>query len=236
MKISAFICNSLVSILVILSLFHADLSGQTSIKQTWDSVYGTDANIINGSVYRYPYYHVKGHPFLDGDEFFIEWIQINRQQYTGQAIRLDIVDNKVILQHTNELGNLSHILLVDSLINAFTCAGRYFKKYQVPGKGVKFVQILNKGDVVCFYYWYKEMKVSNSAGASGYRFTNQKKVAFLSIGGKSYRYKSKGSFVKLFQEESRSLIQNYIRSRQLKWSKISDKEMEELMGYCNSLL
>ncbi len=201
-----------------------------------DSIYGLDASLINGETYQYPYYQVTGHPYFMQNQFTQEEVCTQGVIFAPVALKLDVLNNGLLLEYENPHGALQQILLVDSLVQWFTINSKRFAPHEVPKKGVKFVQILNEGEATCFYYWTKEMKVSNSSGATDYKINREKRTQYIHFNGKIHRYKGKGSFLKIFPPTHKETIKTYLKTHKVKWKKASDAEVTQVMNYLNQLL
>lgn len=218
-----------------LALFFVGIKTQAGEHIVSDSIYGLNATLVNGITYQYPYYNVGGHPFFLENKFSSETLQVNGKTFENVRLKLDILNNKLLLEYKNSVGATKQIELRDSLIQSFTYRHTFFSKHDVPKKGKKFVQKINEGKITCFYYWTKEMKVSNDSGAGGYVINRARRTKYVKYNGITSQYNSKRSFFKIFPKHQKSQIKDFIKSKKIKWRKVGDEDMMAVMNYLNQL-
>ena len=67
-------------------------------------------------------------------------------------------------------------------------------------------------------------------------FTESEKENYLLLDGSLKKYKNNRSFTKLFPNEIKARLREYIRNNHINVTKSSDEKIKELLTYCNSLL
>lgn len=138
----------------------------------------------------------------------------------------------MILQYSPFAGGTNQILLKNEFIHEFKIDGKLFRKYSFPETGTRFYQVVTSGKIYCLYYWEKELNYSTS---SLYNFSPQKKVSYIVMNGKPYRFKSKKQFRRLFPVQHKKEIKQFIRNNKIRLKNESDGNMKRLLEFCNQL-
>ena len=196
--------------------------------------YGSDADLVNGEKYFYPYARVLGDPF-----FFPEprtaAIIIHEKEFKGQLLRYDIFNQKLILDYQNIYGVSSSLVLRSEWVESFAFEGHRFKKLQGPDSKPGFFQVVSEGHIECVYLWSKKYLLNLNSGVQNYYFTDPDKESFLRIDGQFYPFKSNRNFLGVFDPAIQKPIKQFMRQSKIKVKTASDSQMRHLIEYCNSL-
>ncbi len=196
--------------------------------------YGSDADLVNGEKYFYPYSQVLGDPF-----FFPQTrsavITIHEKEFKGQLLRYDIFNQKLILDYQNIYGARSSLILRSEWVESFAFEGQLFKKLQGPDSKPGFFQIITEGHIECVYLWSKKYLLNLTSGVQNYYFTEPDKESFLRIDGQFYPFKSNGNFLSAFDPDIQKPIKQFMRQSKIRVKTASDSQMRHLVEYCNSL-
>lgn len=203
-----------------------------SWKKYFDLSYGPDYNLINGIKYFYLYSNVDGHPFFRENQFYAGSLVIADREYQDVYLKYDLYNQNMILQYSPFAGGTNQILLKNEFIHEFKIDGKLFRKYSFPETGTRFYQVVTSGKIYCLYYWEKELNYSTS---SLYNFSPQKKVSYIVMNGKPYRFKSKKQFRRLFPVQHKKEIKQFIRNNKIRLKNESDSNMRRLLEFCNQL-
>jgi hypothetical protein len=216
-------------------------NNNSSFTQTYELVqeaYGLDQVLINGVYYENIYKNDLGFPFFQTDEFLSGYVVIHNRKYSDNlSFKYNIYNQSLVVMHTDKAGD--QLVYMPSLvfISEFGLNKLVFRKYQFEDSPPQFYQEVYSGQIKCLYAWSKNGEESNHNGRFvAFKFFEAKHKSFLVIENKLCQYRSKASFVKLFQEENKKLIKGYIKEHKVKLTKSSDQEMAALVLYCESIV
>ncbi|MCH7658178.1 MAG: hypothetical protein IIB05_07660 [Bacteroidetes bacterium] len=201
-------------------------------KKYFDLSYGPDYNLINGIKYLYLYSNVDGHPFFGENQFHTGSLVIADREYQDVYLKYDLYNQNMILQYSPFTGGTEQILLKNEFIHEFKIDGKLFRKYSFSETGTRFYQVVTSGKIYCLYHWEKELRYST---LSLYNFSPQKKVSYIVMKGKPYRFKSKKQFRRLFPVQHQKEIKQFIRNNKIRLKNESDGNMRRLLEFCNQL-
>lgn len=203
--------------------------------QQFEKLYGLDQNLVNGVRYIPEYPGSDGHPFLDDEHFSYGTIQIGPKSYSNVLIAYNVYKQNIIMQYTSFAGGPEMIILPNQHIQSFQLDLRKFEKLDPGAEGEKYYQVIDGGGLKCYYYWTKVLNRSTSPGGSFYNFSSLKRKFYLLKKGEVYSFKSKGSFIGLFESQYKKAIKSYFRENRIRMKLISDKKMIGLLKFCNEL-
>ena len=206
-----------------------------SWKKYFDLSYGPDYNLINGIKYLNLYPNADGHAFFGENQFYTGLLVMADREYQDVYLKYDIFNQNIILQYSPVAGGTAQILLHNELIYEFKIDGKLFRKYFFSETGTRFYQVVTSGKIYCLYYWEKVLNYSPTSALSLYDFTPQKKVSYIVMNGKPYRYLSKKQFLKLFHVQHQKEIKQFIRYNKIWLKNESDANMRRLLEFCNQL-
>ena len=229
---------------IILAIFgFLNLRGQETVPgqllqhyQQFEQLYGLDQNLVNGVRYIPEYPGSEGHPFFEEGPFSYGALQVGPEVYGNVLIAYNVYKQNIVLQYTSFVGGPEMIILRNQHIQSFRLGLRKFEKLDLGTEGEKFYQVVDGGGLKCYYHWTKIMNRSTTPGGSFYIFSTLKRKFFLLKEGEVYSFKSKGSFLKLFEAEHHKAIKSYLRVNRIRMKKISDRDMIGLLQLCNDLL
>ncbi len=106
--------------------------------------YGSDADLVNGEKYFYPYRQYDGDPF-----FFSESqaavILIHDKEFAGQQLRYDVFNQKLILDFEDIYGASSSLVLRSEWVESFTFEKQNFVRMEGPEGESEFFQLVTGG-------------------------------------------------------------------------------------------
>ncbi len=196
--------------------------------------YGSDADLVNGEKYFYPYSQSQGDPFFLSEPRPSE-ITIEGKAFSGQLLRYDLFNQQLVLDYTDLYGATSSIVLRNEWVESFSLEACFFKKMRGPDGETDYFQVVFDGAVDCVYLWRNEYLLNLTSGVREHYFTDPAKDSFLVIGEEFHSYRGNSSFIKLFDSEHRKAIKQFLRQAKIKVKKASDSQMHHLIEYCNSL-
>lgn len=196
-----------------------------------------DPLIQNGVLYTYPYYNADGHPFLGQKEFAGGSVVFREKTYEGLSLNYDLFNQLLILSREYQ-GVLQMNLLEPEFVSGFQLKGKSFIHAAFDGETPGFFQLISEQQKIsCYYAWYKDRReVHDSGNRSIYSFSGEKSKRYLLQEGQLQRYKSNKTFVKLFPDEARDQIKEYMQENRTLVMEANDLVMNQLIEYCNRIL
>lgn len=199
-----------------------------------DMKYGSDADLINGEKYFYPYSQVDGHPFLSFEAQETD-LRIREKDFEGQLIKYDIFNQLLVLEFKDLYGSTSSLVLRNEWVESFHLDHQLFINLEGPGGELGFHQVVHQGSISCYYAWSKDYQLNQNSGAQSYYFTDPIKKSFLLVGGEYYPFKNNRTFLKSFSKDQRKAIKLFMNQSKIKVNKSPESQMRHLLEYCNSL-
>jgi hypothetical protein len=196
--------------------------------------YGSDASLVNGEKYFYPYSRSDGDPF-----FFSEprqaVIRVHEKEFAGQPLRFDIFNQQVILDVKDIYGGITSLVLRNEWVESFSFESHVFKRMDGPEGKVPYYQVVVDGPIACVYSWSKDYLMNLNSGVQSYYFTEALKKSYLVIDNAFFPYRNNRSFLKAFDSEQQKTIKQFMRQSKIRVSKSPDWQMRHLIEYCNTL-
>ncbi len=205
-------------------------------KDFFNQSYGLDYNLVNGIRYLYPYARAFGHPFLGENRFYTGYAVINGQYYPELHFKYDICNQQIILNHTFLSGGTEQIIINYEIIDEYELEGKLFRRYSFPETGTRIFQVIESGNLSCLYTWEKKFEHNPTSSWNVYSFTSPKKKRYVLINDQLFPFLTKRSFLKLFHEEYKKEISQYIRKNHIWLKEVQDKTMQQLMVFCNQII
>ena len=196
--------------------------------------YGSDADLVNGIKYYYPYRTSQGDPYFYTDPREAV-IRIHDKEFDGQLLRYDIFNQQLILDYQDLYGARSSLVLRDEWVNGFSFGEKHFIRMRGPEGQEGYFQMVTEGQIGCVYHWSKSRQLNLSSGVQSYYFTEPAKESYLVIEGKFYPYKSNKSFLKALNPAVQKTVKQFMKQAKLKVNKAPDSQIRHLVEYCNSL-
>lgn len=196
--------------------------------------YGSDADLVNGEKYYYPYGQSQGDPF-----FFTEArnavIRVQDKEFAGQHLRYDLFNQQLILDFQDIYGTTSSLVMRNEWVEAFAFENQDFIRMTGPEGIPDFFQLITSGPVTCVYHWSKNHLLNLTSGVQSYYFTEPVKESYLVIEGQFYFFRSNRAFLKAFEPELQKSVKQFLKQAKLNVKKAPDSQIRHLVEYCNSL-
>jgi hypothetical protein len=198
--------------------------------------YGFDQVLDNGFLYTEKYSRKFGHQFFMKDQLYNGTLVYRGELYKGIEMKYDIYDQLIVLSINNN-NSIEWIVPHNDFISVFILGDKFFSKYNFGGV-TRFYQVVNDtGKVKCLYYWFKQRSDSENINYLGFsEFTESEKENYLLLDGSLKKYKNNRSFTKLFPNEIKTRLMEYIRNNHINVTKSGDEKIKELLTFCNSIL
>ncbi|MCK4855053.1 MAG: hypothetical protein KAT31_12340 [Bacteroidales bacterium] len=233
--------NSLVLIFVILAAFNCTLKAQqpdeniiAELDELVTESYGPDQHLINGIEYVNLHIQSEGHKFLDEDKFYKGRVVIDNKVYKDVFLKYDIYNQKVLLFIEHPSGGHKQIILNNLRIDEFEINSRIFHKYNFPGTGTLFYQVIGNDEMSCFYHFKKQEIPRAIDQYTLSEFTDEQKKSYIYWQSELHEFKGTRSFVRIFPIHQPE-IKAFIRQNKLRVRKLNDSQMYRLISYCNSI-
>ena len=217
-----------------LSGLYAQQTSITDYLAECERKYGSDADLVNGEKYYYPYKQSLGDPF-----FFTNprsaVIKIHDKEFAGQQLRYDVFNQKLILDFQDIYGAASSLVLRKEWVETFAFEQQEFIRMKGPEGEPGIFQLVTGGSITCVYKWSKDQLLNLTSGVQSYYFTEPTKESYLVIEGQFYPYKSNRAFLKAFDPELQKSVKQFMKQAKVKVNKAPDSQIRHLIEYCNSL-
>jgi hypothetical protein len=225
---------TVLAVLLGLCQLYAQQASITDYLTECERKYGSDADLVNGEKYFYPYRQYDGDPF-----FFSESkaavILIHDKEFAGQQLRYDVFNQKLILDFEDIYGASSSLVLRNEWVKSFAFEQQNFVRMEGPDGEPEFFQLVTDGHIRCVYKWSKEQLLNLNSGVQNYYFTEPSKKSYLFIDGQFYPYRNNKAFLKAFDPEIQKSVKQFMKQAKLKVNKAPDSQIRHLVEYCNSL-
>lgn len=196
--------------------------------------YGSDANLVNGEKYFYPYTRSEGDPFFFSEPRQVA-IRVHEKEFAGQLVKYDIFSQQVILDVKDIYGGITSLVLRNEWVESFSFESHEFKKINGPGGKASYYQVIVDGPISCVYSWSKEYLMNLNSGVQSYYFTEAQKKSFLVINNTFFPYRNNKTFLKAFDSGQQKTIKQFMRQSKIKVNKSPDWQIRHLIEYCNTL-
>jgi hypothetical protein len=196
--------------------------------------YGSDADLVNGQKYFYPYSKSEGSPFLF-NEAKEAVIRVHEKEFGGQLVRYDIFNQQVILDYQDIYGGITSLVLRNEWVESFGFETQIFQRMKGPDGQEAFYQVVVDGPISCVYYWTKDYLLNLNSGVQNYYFTEPLKDSYLLIDGVFHPFRNNRTFLKAFDGGMQKTIKQFMRQSKIKVNKSPDWQMRHLVEYCNTL-
>jgi hypothetical protein len=199
-------------------------------------IQNSDPLLYNGKFYTfYPPPKTKGNQFFKDHEFEKGSLKLRGIVYSNQMINYDIFNQLLILRYELSSGNVNRIIVSDAWLESFTINGVIFEIFSTPVPQKKIFQVLGSGTYRILYHWKKDLELDGFHGSANYVFSKPEKEMNLFSDGEILSYQNNKSFYSLFGFEKRALVRDYLKNHKLNVKRATDREMSELISYCNNL-
>jgi hypothetical protein len=196
--------------------------------------YGSDANLVNGEKYFYPYTRSDGDPFFFSEPRQVV-IRVHEKEFAGQLVRYDVFNQQVVLDFNDIYGGITSLVLRNEWVESFRFEEHFFKRMEGPEGEAGYYEVVVDGPISCVYTWSKDYLMNLNSGVQSYYFTEPLKKSFLIINNIFIPYRNNGSFLKAFDSGQQKTIKQFMRQSKVKVNKAPDWQMRHLIEYCNSL-
>jgi hypothetical protein len=239
------ICSNICLLLFCSYFFPANIYSQdtpeTSAEYFYRLVeenYGADPVLVNGKYFEDIYRNDLGHPYFSDDRFFPGYCIIHQKKFENLQLRYNIFDQSLVVSCSN--GNNASVVFIppDEFISEFSVDGQVFRKYIFPESKTAFYREMYVGkELKLLENWTKKRYDSyHNKTYLAYKFSAEHKNYYVVIDHAAFQFKSKRSFVMLFEKENRKAILNFIREQDINFRKADPQKFSELGTFCDTIL
>ncbi len=203
-----------------------------NLRDQYDSAVEYNGRIYNGAEYAIRYAGVVDHPFL-----LSEWqpgaINFLDREYKNLELRLDIVNNLVIIKHYSPTnGAAISIMPAQEKINSFTLNTTKFVRLlpELTGEqSSRFYEMIVDRDYQLYAKHTKEKFIDKSRGAPVVGFQHKVKI-YLKKDDQFLIIRNKRSLLKSLEDKKKELVE-YSRAKRLYWNENPKKTAAVLVSY-----
>lgn len=191
-------------------------------------------SVINGKKYDYLVPQMEGHQFISQKSFIKGTATINGRLYTDLILNLDVFNQQLVLEYINNQGVKHLLAMSDASVTSFSIGSSDFEFKDVPDGTKQIFQVIGSGKTQVLYGWKKRIEMNQSKGS--FYYTPVYKASYVNINDKLIRYKNKRSFLKCFPTDKKMQIKQFIKENRIKFNKATDRDMADLINFCNSII
>jgi len=196
--------------------------------------YGSDADLVNGEKYFYPYSRAEGTPFLYPSQQPAR-LGIKGKEFTDQKVKYDIYNQQLVLEYTDSYGSFNNLVLRIEWVDYVDFGGMLFKKLTGPEGTDAYLQVIYEGVISCYYRWSKLYQLSLNSGVQNYYFTEPTRESYVYMDGVFVAYRNNRSFLKAFEKTERKRIKQHLKEHKLKVKQASTIQMAGIIEFCESI-
>ncbi|MEZ5069586.1 MAG: hypothetical protein R2751_01115 [Bacteroidales bacterium] len=198
----------------------------------FDASYGSDVNLLNGRSYSLVY-SPSSHPFYRTGEYLPGTVVLSGVTYRAIPLNYDLYQQELVLQYVSYSGRPRPLVLPRSLVDGFETNGVQFRRFDVPGTGPVYLEVIRDEDPGCYLHWEKELFQNAEATGTTYRYGDAKRKVVLVRGGHPVAVGSRKAFVKEWPPERQKAIRSYLRQNGIRFRNAGPLELGLLMDHLN---
>jgi hypothetical protein len=204
-----------------------------SLRAEFDKLYGSDVILNNGRKYFPESVSVKGTPYWREQNAFVADVTVSGIKFPNQQLKYDIHKQKFILMHKGASGQQNQILLNTPFIDSVRAENILFVRNPYEAISQPFIQVIYQRGVSCVVSLKKDLDFTTIGVNTGYGYSKEIRTYFLIINDSVYEFNNKSDFVKAFPPANRAVIRNQISLLQLKFKKLDDIKLKQLVEFCD---
>jgi len=223
--------------LITIDLSYSQPSGHTldAFMDSISRLYGTNDLLVNGYPYVQPDPSIKGHPYLNDNEWFVATLYIAGNEFKDQQVKYNIVDEILVLKA--EVAEGKHLLIEanKSLVDSFRVRNQMFVNSSVVLKdrdNLRYYQLVQGGEVYFVRKFTKKFLSTYGMLSPNGKYSSTDEERYVIADGEITRVNNRRSFLKYFPEEKRKKVRSYLREHSLNYSKASFEELVNLSNFC----
>lgn len=201
----------------------------------FDSQYGLNQMLFNGEKYSPEHTEVKGHPFLYSDEPVEGKLMLKGQVFEPVMLKYDIYKQQFVLSFLDRNKANQQLVIPNLSIDSVWISHALFTSAVPYNLLDGFVQVLEYGEYKILYRWSKAYQFTAAKNDMPHVYSDANRTSYFYHDELTVKFRSKGSFVKLLPIAKQKAIKNYLKRNKIRFNKVSDSDMIEILIYINTL-
>lgn len=207
-----------------------------SLRNEYDQLYGLDMLLYNGKKYFSDFNPIQGHPFWGRNDYFKGDIYLKGKVFRNNLLKYDLLKQEFILSYTSNGEQHHPIVLTSALIDSIRTQDAIFVQNNYPEIPQTFVQKIHQGKVSCYISWIKTKYEKLYNNYVRIAVSKEKKDYYLVLDSRANSFHNEKTFVKVFSKKNQKKIKKYLNDNKIRFKGISDKELEQLVLFSESLI
>jgi hypothetical protein len=205
-------------------------SGDNHLRTIYDSLFQTSQSLINGKSHQTRYPAGVGHPYFGGFSWTSGIIIKDRVGIPFHAIRYDLLNDDLLIQHFSITG--SHVIIVnEDIVESFIIGDhKFYMLESQPGADFDFepgyYESVYRSNTEIWIRWEKFFS-ERSSGSGGYE---QSRNVIIKNGGQFYKITNRRSILRALQDREDD-IKAYLRQHGISVSRASIDQLISLVRY-----
>ena len=203
---------------------------QHQLQPLYDSLFQTGNLVVHGKEHKGQYPPGKGHPFFDQQNWRSGYIEMLQMSLAYDAIRYDLLNDHLLIQHFSESG--SHVVIVNR---------DYAREFQLDGHHFFFLEMV-EGDGSGLEPGYYEAgygsgteiwirwKKSFSEGSQGSGQYELSTTHYIKNNNSYFRITNRKSLLRAFPEREDE-IKSYLKKQKISVSRADTEQLAGIVSY-----
>lgn len=204
-----------------------------------EKYYGTNDELVNGSIYQQPDHRITGHPYLFSNEWQGGTFFIQNNTYEGLPVKYDLVQEALVLNIAKENTNNFQINVNSSLIDSVRIGNLLFinsNLFLPDSVKTAFYEKIYRGSFfVGRRYEKRFIDLYNTSNPQG-RFSDLRINLYIINNGTLADITKEKSFLEMFAVEERKKIKSFIKQKVINYKKASLEQYTELFNYVSQIV
>lgn len=215
-------------LLVFLMQILPSLYGQVSFPDLVTETFGSDQELVNGTLFSNQYFGIGGNPYFFDGKFRKGSVVVNNREYADVMLRYNLYSQRVEIDYWTSNGNEYQFISVPEHLSSFSLEGFKFCYMLFPNEDPMYYQVISEGDNCCYVGWKVETQFSNDHTGQ-FRFSNPDTRYVLKLDDQLIRFQNKKTFVKTFPEKHQKEASKLLKQKGFNFKHPSANKIQELM-------
>jgi len=202
-------------------------------KLRYDSLYGMDPQLFNGIKYFPEHSLARGYPFWQDNQPMKADLVYSGRYYKNLKIKYNLYIQEFILEYADQFGGLQQLILNRSNIDSVFINNTLFIRNKYSDIKEYFLQVIHEDKISCYFTWKKEYRFNNTGVEVGHEYSDEMVTSYIVKNGRVYVFANNRSFLKIFPEDSRDSIREYMKDNRINVKKKMQADVKKLCVFCN---
>lgn len=207
-----------------------------SYYENFDNTFGIDGHLYNGKKYYRNNPGAIGNPFWISEENFTASIAMQGRTYANLQLKYELHRQVFILSFSDHIGAMQSIILNNHVIDSVIVNERTIIKNPFAEIENEFIEQVFTGTYSAYISHKKEFFFQNIGAKTGHQYSEDINEKFIVREDKIYPFKNKKSFYKIFPDQNKKQIKQYLSTHHIKIKSIEFSQYDELAKFCNSIV